>query len=214
MPRVYLIDSDQPSAFATGRNPQHAAVAVTRGLLNTLPEQEDQRLAELLSVSRKSRLSADLRLRSARQAPSVTVGGGLVSALDPARADGPAGADASGQGDGVIDLDQSAYRRKGPAYFMRPASGYRMRYDRKRHGRKRRNAPRLGRGLDYAHAVAACYLDRVGRCGGVSPPSNIGKWCAIGQHQLHVRLRRLPYRHDEVLYKRSLAAVSDDRTAR
>ena len=76
MPRVYLIDSEQPNAFATGRNPQHAAVAVTSGLLRTLPDhEEDQRLAELLSVSRKSRLSADLRLRSARQAPSVTVGG-------------------------------------------------------------------------------------------------------------------------------------------
>lgn len=31
-PRVYLIDSDQPNAFATGRNPQHSAIAVTRGL--------------------------------------------------------------------------------------------------------------------------------------------------------------------------------------
>jgi heat shock protein HtpX len=40
MPRVYLIESDQPNAFATGRNPQHAAVAVTRGLLNRLPDQE------------------------------------------------------------------------------------------------------------------------------------------------------------------------------
>ena len=40
MPRVYLIDSDQPNAFATGRTPAHAAVAVTTGLLRALPQQE------------------------------------------------------------------------------------------------------------------------------------------------------------------------------
>lgn len=37
MPRVYLIPSEQPNAFATGRNPRHAAVAVTEGLLRFMP---------------------------------------------------------------------------------------------------------------------------------------------------------------------------------
>ena len=40
MPRVYTIPSDQPNAFATGRNADHAAVAVTEGLLKYLPEDQ------------------------------------------------------------------------------------------------------------------------------------------------------------------------------
>jgi heat shock protein HtpX len=37
IPRLYTIPSEQPNAFATGRNPQHAAVAVTEGLLREVP---------------------------------------------------------------------------------------------------------------------------------------------------------------------------------
>lgn len=40
MPRVYVIPSDAPNAFATGRNPQHGAVAVTEGIMRLLSEDE------------------------------------------------------------------------------------------------------------------------------------------------------------------------------
>jgi heat shock protein HtpX len=40
MPRIFLIPSDSPNAFATGRNPQHAVVAVTEGILRILSVEE------------------------------------------------------------------------------------------------------------------------------------------------------------------------------
>jgi heat shock protein HtpX len=40
MPRLYLINSDTPNAFATGRNPHHAAVAVTRGIMRICSREE------------------------------------------------------------------------------------------------------------------------------------------------------------------------------
>lgn len=40
MPRVYMIPSDTPNAFATGRNPEHAAIAVTSGIMRILADDE------------------------------------------------------------------------------------------------------------------------------------------------------------------------------
>lgn len=40
MPKVYIVDQDQPNAFATGRNPEHAAICVTRGLLSRVSNEE------------------------------------------------------------------------------------------------------------------------------------------------------------------------------
>ena len=40
MPAVYIIETDQPNAFATGRNPQNAAVAASQGLLDRLSYEE------------------------------------------------------------------------------------------------------------------------------------------------------------------------------
>lgn len=42
MPRVYIINEDQPNAFATGRNPKHASVAVTTGIMRILSHEELQ----------------------------------------------------------------------------------------------------------------------------------------------------------------------------
>jgi heat shock protein HtpX len=45
LPKTYVIDDPDPNAFATGRNPEHASIVVTRGLLDTLDRDELQGVA-------------------------------------------------------------------------------------------------------------------------------------------------------------------------
>ena len=42
MPKIYMIPEDSPNAFATGRNPEHASVAVTQGAMQILNDEELQ----------------------------------------------------------------------------------------------------------------------------------------------------------------------------
>jgi heat shock protein HtpX len=71
MPGVYMIPSDSMNAFATGRDPSHAAVAVTEGIVRLLPEDELEGVIahELTHISNRDTLT---------QAVAATVGGAIA----------------------------------------------------------------------------------------------------------------------------------------
>lgn len=67
MPKVYVMETDQPNAFATGRNPENAAVAVTQGLLRRLSQEETAGVLahELAHVKNRDTLTMTVTLAGA-----------------------------------------------------------------------------------------------------------------------------------------------------
>lgn len=49
MPKVYIVDDPAPNAFATGRDPEHAAVAATTGLIDIMDKKETSCIGEIVS---------------------------------------------------------------------------------------------------------------------------------------------------------------------
>ena len=76
MPRVYVIPDDTPNAFATGRNPEHAAVAVTEGIMRILDEDEVEGV-----------LAHELAHVANRDVLISTVAATLAATLPPTRKD-------------------------------------------------------------------------------------------------------------------------------
>lgn len=78
MPRVYVIPEETPNAFATGRNPEHAAVAVTEGILRLLPPNE---LKGVLAHEMGHVMNRDILISSV----AATLAGAIMILADMAR---------------------------------------------------------------------------------------------------------------------------------
>lgn len=92
MPRVYIIDEAQPNAFATGRDPQHAAVAATTGIMNILSERELRGVMahELAHVKHRDTLISTISATIAGAISSIAQFGMLFSGSDRERGVHPA----------------------------------------------------------------------------------------------------------------------------
>ncbi len=150
MPRVYIIPSDSPNAFATGRNPSHAAVAVTEGILDLLSTDElDGVIAhELAHVKNR-----DILIQSI----AATIAGAIsmlaMMARFGAMFGGYGGRDDRGSGGGIIGLLATAIVAPIAAMFVQMAISRAREYAADATGAKISGAPlSLANALRKLHA--------------------------------------------------------------
>ena len=95
MPKVYLIQAEQPNAFATGRNPDHAAVAATTGLLDRLSREEVAGVMahELAHVKNRDTLTMTI---------AATIGGAISMLANFGMLFGGGNRDSKGGGIGIV----------------------------------------------------------------------------------------------------------------
>jgi heat shock protein HtpX len=117
MPRVYIISTEVPNAFATGRNPKHAAVAVTTGLLNTLESHEIEAVLghELAHVKHRDTLVSTI---AATMAGTITM---LATMARWAAIFGGIGGDDDDDGGGILGFILMAILAPIAAFFIQLA---------------------------------------------------------------------------------------------
>ncbi|MBI3758468.1 MAG: zinc metalloprotease HtpX [Deltaproteobacteria bacterium] len=99
MPKLYMIESDTPNAFATGRNPKHAAVAVTRGIMRICTREE---LKGVIGHELSHVLNRDILISTIAATLAGVVM--MIGTRWGAMFGGFGGRDENGRGGGIIEL--------------------------------------------------------------------------------------------------------------
>ncbi|WP_324634309.1 M48 family metalloprotease [Phormidium sp. CCY1219] len=107
MPAIYIVPSRSPNAFAIGRDPEHAAVAVTEGIIDLLPPDELEAVIahELSHINNRDTLT---------QAVAATIAGAISFLAQMAFWFAPGGGDDDGLNPLVLLLTFLASRREAP----------------------------------------------------------------------------------------------------